>query len=358
MTYNLKNLNVSSLDFDNIKESLISFLEQQNDLKNLDFRNEASSVNLLLNILATATAYNGVYAQYGYVNSFATTANLLESVLGIAANNSVLVAPTLSASTRRTVTSVGSTLSAYSTFDAKSTNGASIFFFNLEEVPKNTAKSIVLYSGYETVSYTNYGYTTQSCELPYAVNPETISFYVIDIATNNTVQWTRVDKTAGTVSGNNTHFTVINGPLGYIVTNNFSSSQTITTSSKVVVKAINGNGGLGNSAEISPRSDATFNTSDSPSGGYDTITVDRAKYSLLFKATGQDRCVTISDYKNAILSSGIDGTDDETTITVANGSYPGQVKVYVDGLSSSNQALLLSYLSDRTPAGISVTYSL
>ena len=50
MTYQLTNLNVASLDFDDIKSSLISFLEQQSDLKDLDFRNEASSVNLLLNI--------------------------------------------------------------------------------------------------------------------------------------------------------------------------------------------------------------------------------------------------------------------------------------------------------------------
>ena len=55
MPYDLKKLNVASLDFDNIKSSLISFLEQQTDLKNLDFRNEASAVNLLLNILSNLT---------------------------------------------------------------------------------------------------------------------------------------------------------------------------------------------------------------------------------------------------------------------------------------------------------------
>lgn len=358
MTYQLKNLNVASLDFDNIKQSLSTFFKQQNELKDLDFDNEASSVNLLLNMLATVTAYNGVYAQYGYVNSFATTANILESVLGIASNNSVLIVPTQSASVQRTVTAVGATLAPYSAFTAQATNGANIFFFNLEQVPINTAKSINLYSGSAVLTYTNYDYTTQSCELPYTVNPNSISMLVTDTSTNITKEWTKVDKSATTVSGNNTHFTVINGPKGYIVTNNFSSSQTISTAYKVSVKAIIGNGGLGNNASITSRADTQFNTSAFPAGGYDLISVNQAKYSLLFKATGQERCVTMRDYKNAIMSSKLPYTDDESNITVSNGSYPAQVKVYVKNLSTDDQATLMSYLQEKALAGISIVYSL
>ena len=79
MTYQLKDLSVASLDFDDIKSSLISFLSAQPELSDLDFTNPASTTNLLINMLSTVTAYNGVYAQFGYVNSFATTTNLLHA---------------------------------------------------------------------------------------------------------------------------------------------------------------------------------------------------------------------------------------------------------------------------------------
>lgn len=355
MTYNFKNLNVASLDFDNIKDSLTTFLEQQSELKDLDFRNKASAVNLLLNILATATAYNGVYAQYGYINTFASTATVLESILGIASNSSVLIPPSVSAKSNRTVTTT-TALDEYSTFTGRSTSGADLFFFNTESIPANSSRSIDLYCGSEIVNYTNYDYTTQCGELPYTVNPETIGFYETDILTNVTTKWTRIDKSSLATSSNNKYFTVINGPRGYIVTNNFVSAKTITTSSRISIKAVTSNGGDGNNGTIFDRTDAKFGTTGLPTGGYDEITIQQARSALLFKATGQDRCVTIRDYKNAILASGISGTSDESSITVQNSTFPGQVKVYVSNLGSTEQSQLLDYLSTKTPAGISVVY--
>lgn len=356
MTYQLKNLNVASLDFDDIKSSLITFFEQQSDLKDLDFRNEASSVNMLLNILSTVTAYNGVYAQFGFVNSFATTASILESVLGIAANSSVVVAPQQSARATRTIIASGATLEDYSTFQARATNGADIFFFNTQQIPYQTAKSVVLYSGTEVVSFTNYDYDTQSCTLPSTIDPDSITMYETTIGSGIITKWTRVDKSATTSTANNTHFTVINGPNGYLVTNNFASAREINTSSTVLIKAVVSNGSIGNSATIFARSDIQFGTTVFPSGGYDLISVDEARAKLLFKATGQERCVTLQDFKNAILASGISGTDDENLISVSNGSVAGQVKVYVTNLSSSGASELLTYLVDKTIGGITVVY--
>lgn len=355
MTYNLKNLNVSSLDFDDIKRSLISFFEQQEDLKNLDFRNQASSVNLLLNILATATAYNGVYAQFGYLNSFATTATLLESLMGIASNNSVLLVPSASATATATVTPTAD-LAEYSTFNGKATNGSDLFFFNMEGISGGQSKSIKLYSGSQVTDYISYNYENQSCVLPYTIDPQTINFYETDIATGTKTKWTRVDKSNTTITSNNTHFTVMNGAQGYLVTNNFSTAKQITTSSLVTVTAITSNGAIGNSANISERTGTSIASISQFTGGYDVISVNRAKASLLFKATGQERCVTIKDYKNAIMSSGISGTENESLITVSNGSYPGEVKIYVDGLTKTSSDALMNYLNPLIPVGTNIIY--
>jgi hypothetical protein len=359
MTYQLKNLNVASLDFDDIKLSLINFFNQQPDLADIDFKNDASAANLLVNILATVTAYNGVYAQFGYINSFATTTTLMQSLLGIASNNSILLAPSLSATTNRTITTIGATLQDYTTFSASTTKASSAFFFNIDSIPSNTSNSITLYSGYDVISYTNYDYVTQSCQLPYSIDPRTIGFY--ESATNSGIvtKWTRVDKFSPTSTGNDKTFTVINGPKGYIVTNKFVTSKEITTSSTVLIKAISSNGADANNSSVSNRSDAVFVTFQVPTGGYDELSVSEARYSLLFNATGQDRCVTINDYINAILSSGISGTNDESLITVKNNCcVPGIIDIYVSGLSEINQTILIEYLTTRCVAGIRLVYQL
>ena len=358
MTYQLKNLNVASLDFDDIKTSLINFLSSQPDLSDLDFTNPVSTTNLLINLLSTVTAYNGVYAQFGYVNSFATTTNLLPSLLGIASNNSILIAPVQSASSTRTLTPITTKLEEYTTFVGTNSRNAKALFFNIDSVAANVSQTITLYSGTEVISYTNYDYKTQSCELPYTVDPRTISFYESTINSGTVNKWTRVDKTSTASSGNQNTFTVINGPKGYIVTNNFPTARTITTASTVLIKAVISDGANGNNAYLTPRTDVQFNTLDIPTGGYDLISVSAAKAQLLFKATGQSRCTTISDFTNAILASGINGTDDETMITVKNDCcLPGVVNIYVEGLSSTNQTLLMNYLNSLSLAGITLVYT-
>lgn len=357
MTYQLSNLNVSSLDFEDIKTSLINFLKQQPDLADIDFENSASAANLLINILATATAYNGVYAQFGFVNSFATTTTLLNSLLGIAANNSVLLTPIQGASTTRTVTASGGTLAEYTTFQAISPNGARSYFYNTEELLPGQSKSITLYSGSSVVNYTNYDYATQSCEIPYTVDPRTIAMYETEIGMGTLTKWTRVDKGTTSTSDDTTTFTVINGPQGYIVTNNFFTSRKVTTASSILIKAVASNGTIGNNATITPATNTYFSSTTTPSGGYDLISVEQARYKLLFNAIGQDRCVTINDYVNAILSSGISGTSNKDDITVqADCCIPGKVKIYVSDLSSSGQTELLEYLSSKIMSGITISY--
>jgi hypothetical protein len=126
----------------------------------------------------------------------------------------------------------------------------------------------------------------------------------------------------------------------------------------VLIRAVLSNGGIGNSATITTPTNMTFGTFDPPSGGYDVITLKRAKSALLFKATGQERCVTIRDFKNAIMNSGISGTEDENNISVKNGLTTGTVNVYVSNLSETEKIALMAYLNERSVAGITLVYSL
>jgi len=360
MTYNLKTLNVASLDFENIKDSLISFLEVQPGLTDIDFRNDASTANLLINILSTATAYNGIYSQFGFTESFLSTATLLESAISIASNHSIVVPLIKSASVK---VSSRAYLAEYQSYSATATDGSNINFFTIDGNGSNlvgttSAQELYLYSGSSVQSFTNYDFISQSILLPYSIDPDTISFYVLPDSANkgSKIKWTRVSKGNMTTNTNNNYFTVINSSNGYLVTNNFKNSSTIPTSKAVLVRAIIANGTAGNNALLlDPNSN--FDLIGTAGGGYNKISIDTARAKLLFELN-YDRCVTLKDFTNAIVGSGIDGTSNPDMVSVRNGDIPGSVNVYVTDISTGSQAALMEYLESKTVAGIKVEYGL
>lgn len=355
MTLQFKNLNVASLDYSSIVNSIKSFLKQEPTLSNLDYDNSSSAVSMLINILATATAYNGVYAQFGYKESFLSTANLLESIVGLASNSSVLLEVKKSASTKVNIQTSSSALDEYTPFNATATDGSSTLFFNIESIPASSAKTISLYSGTEVGQYTNWNFTTNSMVLPLSVDPATINFYTVDLGGVET-KWTRVYKSDENSPANQNYFTVINTVNGYLVTTNLPESAAIDTSLTVYAKAIVSNGAKSNDASIEEIAGVSFLTTPDPIGGYDYLTAAQARAKARFAATSQHRCVTRTDYENAILNSGIGDINEESTITVENGNQPCTLKIYVDGLSTENSVRLMNYLSERSVAGINLVY--
>jgi hypothetical protein len=357
MTLNFKNLNVASLDYTDIVDSLTTFLKNEPTLSDLDYDNKASAVNMLLNILATATAYNGVYAQFGYKESFLSTATLLPSIVGIASNSSVLLEVKKSAQTTRNVSALGTAIPAYSSFEATTTQGASTLFFNTEEIAAYAVgQTVTFYSGNEVAQYGDWDFNTQSITLPLTVDPETINLYVID-ESNQTTTWERVDKSNPASTTTGYYYTVLNTVNGYLVTANLPESFEIPSSYTVFCRSIVSNGSEGNSATLSNATAISFLTTTDPSGGYDDISVELAKAKVQFAATSQHRCVTISDFENAITASGISGTSDINSITVANADEPSTIKIFVNDLSESNANTLIAYLSERSVAGINIIYS-
>jgi hypothetical protein len=362
MTYNLKNLNVSSLDFDDIVSSLSTFLQQQPELSDINFTDEGTAANMLIHILATATAYSGVYSQFGYINSWPVTANFVEGVLASASLSSVLIPYTQSATTTATLsTTYLGGASRYTTFNAQSSNGTLIYFYNIDPIPGDgIARAYTLYAGTGTSIYTNYDYTTQSCIIPKEIDPRTVSMYTRKTdGTGSVVYWTRVDKGNDTAAGNQNIFTITHASDGnYLVTNNLPNAAKTDTSMIVSIQGVVSNGTLGNSASITVPSYISMTYQTTPSGGYDSLSLNQAKAKFAFNANGYKRCVTLNDYTNAIVASGIDGTSDSTLITVKNGATPGTVNVYVTGLSTSGQSTLMNYLSTKSMAGINLVYSL
>ena len=356
MSLDFKKLNVASLNYNDIVNSLKNFLKAEPTLSSLDFDNESSATNLLCNVLATGAAYNGVYAQFGYSESFLSTANLLESIVGLASNGSVLLEVKKSAQVTNSVSVTGAGLSAYTPFNAVTPNGVNIFFFNTKGLTGGTTDTLTLFSGSVVVQYTDWDFNSQSMVVPLSVDPETINLYSVDVLGTETL-WTRVNKSSF-ATGQGYYYTVLNTVNGYLVTANLPESLPIDSSETVYVRAVVSNGSEGNSAVITPVANITFLTNGSPTDGYNELTVDQARAKVQFSTSAEHRCVTLEDYENAIVQSGISGTEDKTKITVANTSIPCQIKIYVEDLSVDNQNALMIYLGTKAVAGVNLIYSL
>lgn len=359
MTYNLKNLNVASLDFDDIRTSLSTFLSDQPDLADIDFQSPGSAANMILNILATATAYNGVYAQFAYTNSWPSSANIRDAILGCASLSSILIPYTQSASANYTMNVISGSsggVPAYTAFNAVGSNGSNLLFYNIQQIPYQTPTSVILYSGSKVVYFTDYDYISQSISLPKEIDPATISMVVTDNNTDSSVTWTRVEKGRDVSSTNNNVFCVMHSSDGYRVTNNLPGATEITTSSRVTITAIISNGTSGNNATITLPTEISSSYYTTPVGGYDSLSLEQLKAKFNFNLNGYQRCVTLEDYKNAIVGSNIPGTSDRTKVTVVN-YIPCTIRIYVDGLSANSQTQLMQYLSTLSMAGINLVYS-
>lgn len=82
MSNNRSNLNITGLDFDAIKNNFKEYLKGQN--KFLDYDLEGSTINILLDILAYHTSYNGFYANMVANEMFLDSATKRESISSIA----------------------------------------------------------------------------------------------------------------------------------------------------------------------------------------------------------------------------------------------------------------------------------
>jgi len=72
------NLNVTELDFDQIKDNLKNFLKQQSEFNDYDF--EGSGLSVLLDVLAYNTHYNAIAAHYSLNEAFLDSAQIRGNV--------------------------------------------------------------------------------------------------------------------------------------------------------------------------------------------------------------------------------------------------------------------------------------
>jgi hypothetical protein len=318
-----KRIQVSELDFDQIKSNLKNFLKGQSQFSDYDF--EGSSMSILLDVLAYNTHYNALYTNLAVNEMFLDSASKRASVVSIAkalgyTPNSARAARATVSATIKNPTSTPNlvTLPQYSPFTTV-INGKNFNFYNRNEV------SIVVNDG---VSYTfnnleivegtplSYKYEVadgQQYIIPNAnADISTLSVRVQDSATSDTFSTfypatdiTTLDATKKVyfikeIDNGLFELTFGDGLISFALTNG-----NIVHLDYFVCNADAPNGARTFSYNGDPLigSTLTVTTVNIASGGTQPEDIDSIRFNAPRLYAAQNRAVTPADYKALILGN-------------------------------------------------------
>jgi len=319
-------LQISDLDFDQIKTNLKAYLKQQSQFQDYNF--EGAGLNILLDILAYNTHYNSYYLNMVANEAFLDTALLRDSVVSHAKTLgyipfSVTAPRAIVNVTVNSGTTTPETLTIPKgfTFSSNLIDSLSYNFVVLEEstvTKSNTSfffEDLEIYEG-SLVSYV-FNYTENS-------NPKSIFILPdnnIDTTTISVSVSPNVGNTSTQVYNQVTNILDITSTSeAYFLQESKNGNYEIYFGDGVVGKALNDgavvtvtdlvtNGVAANqtdgfvaAAPIGAYSDCVIDVVDVASGGATRETVDSIKYSAAAQYATQNRLVTTSDYESYIKS--------------------------------------------------------
>jgi hypothetical protein len=319
-------LQISDLDFDQIKTNLKSYLKQQSQFQDYDF--EGAGLNILLDILAYNTHYNSYYLNMVANESFLDTAVLRDSVVS---HSKMLGYTPYSTTAPRAIVNVtvesGTTTPDTLTiprgfnFSSNLIDQISYNFVVLE--PKTVTKSgtafyfenLNIYEG----SLVNYNFTYNQSSNPKSifVLPDTnidTSTLQVTVSPNAGNTFTEIysqvtevlDITAESKAyflqeGKNNNYQIYfgDGVVGKALTDGCVVAVSYLTTHGTVANKANG---FINANLIRTYSNISVSVTDVASGGSIKESVDSIKYSAQAQYATQNRLVTVKDYESYIKS--------------------------------------------------------
>ena len=319
-------LQISDLDFDQIKTNLKAYLKQQSQFQDYDF--DGAGLNILLDILAYNTHYNSYYLNMVANEAFLDTALLRDSVVSHAKTLGYIpfsvTAPRAIVNVTvdsGTTTPETLTIPRGFTFSSNLIDSLSYNFVTLEETTvtkSNTSfffEDLEIYEG-SLVSYV-FNYTENSNPKSVFVLPDnnidttTISVSVSPNVGNTSTQiYNQVTDILDITSASEVYFLQESKNGNYeiyfgdgVVGKKLNDGAVVTVTYLVTNGvAANQTNGFVAAAPIGAYSDIVIDVVDVASGGATRETVDSIKYSAAAQYATQNRLVTTSDYESYIKS--------------------------------------------------------
>jgi len=313
-------LDISELDFENIKGSLKRFLSNQNEFKDYDF--EGSSMAILLDLLAYNTHYLAYNANFVANEMFMDTAQLRSSVASLAKlvgytpssarapvadlklviNDGTGATITIPAGTKFSTTVDGLTYTFVSVADNTVQPVDGIY----------TAQSLNVYEG----TYVSYNYTYDSSDIDqrFLIPSDRADSTTIKVAVQNSAS----DTTSNTYI-RATSITELDGTSKVFFLQEAEDGQfeiyfgdgvigkaledgNIISISYVVTNKTEANGAtsFALSGSISGFNDVTITVNSSAQGGGEPEALQSIKTNASNFYSSQDRAVTVEDYKTKV----------------------------------------------------------
>tara|TARA_R110000824_G_scaffold10232_2_gene45259 strand:+ start:6422 stop:8113 length:1692 start_codon:yes stop_codon:yes gene_type:complete len=320
-------IQLGSLDFDEIKDNLKSFL--QNSDNNLDIDFDGSIANTIVDLLSYNTMYYAFYSNMLMNESFMDSAQRVESLVSLSKPLGYSISHKNGSSVVLTLKNTGTTVANLNSYTSAITginNGVNYSFTYVNPlndidtqtsiIAPNESKSFRFYQTSSrvvnapvTVDYTNQKFSINNKN----IDPRTLTVNVSE--SDGVKEYTRISNTNSSLSTSSRVYYLESTNSGYTIyfgsptnTSGYSSGRGVGETEIVYVSYLTtsgsgGNGstsfsGLGNSITIE-------NSSAVSSGGYDTANIDLIKFAAPRNFVGGGRLISITDYEVAILNTGL-----------------------------------------------------
>lgn len=384
------NIQLGSLEFNEIKTSIISFLQEQDILKDYDYA--GSAIQTLVDVLSYNTLYYGHYANMVANEMFLDTAQREESLISLVKPLGYVIPGRTSAKAvmflrgaRNLDDTYSDFLPRYTRFVGRNNQGVSYNFYNIEPISliadqADAGEAIfTLVEGKSLVKETPIiiDEITQKSFI-HGIDVD-ISTIRVEVLNNDTVEWEEWERQSNTATGLDEtskvywlerselgFFVVFGGNLGAITSDLIGKS--LTQNDQVRVSYLKSSGNDGNGVGAFSIQDWTADSNQTLAlgeNGSDSPNLEAIRFFAPKWFAAQDRAVTISDAR-AMLSEqgfGMDVSDPYTSFNVWGGEKMippmyGRMFVSVNTLGVNNTEIAqirnqaLTTLKEKTCIGI------
>ena len=314
-------INLTELDFEQIRTSLRTYLQKQDTVRDLNF--EGSAVNFLLDLLAYNTLYYAHYANMISGECFLDSAQLEKSIISLVKPLGYVVPTKTSARTRiqlKNVTDPDTLTIPYSvSVRGKTPEGVDYQFWNIDSISlldgvPNTTEYFSMYEGsYVSLSYGGDGFDFPDQKILIADLNMDVKTLRVSVSRQNAdfVYWKFLDTYSGSfVSDSSNLYTIERTSSGFIIKFQTTSSSTANLIGGDIVNLeyLSSSGSNANGTSIftaiqTPEGSIIVNNQPS-FGGLDAPDLDEAKRVAPLVFSAQQRLVTKSDYYGFLAQLG------------------------------------------------------
>lgn len=320
----MADLRITELDFDQIKQNFINYLQSQDTFKDYNF--SGSALNVLLDVLAYNTHYNAILAHLQTNEMFIDTALKRSSIVSIAKTLGYTPRSVVSARAHigATFTSTDAgpiTIPKYTKFTAK-VNDTTYTFLTANSATASKSGSTFAFPNIELfegsfITQSNV-VTTDTVSGPFTIKNNNIDLSTLNVQVQNSISdlgttpFARTTTVINITDTSNVYW-VEEGQDGYYrlifgdgIIGSVLSAGNIVNISYVASKGANANGAQSFSCS------STFTTDNAPvittlvsasSGGANRETADSIRFNAPKINATRNRVVTAEDYKAIIMAN-------------------------------------------------------